>query len=161
MVAQGAYMSLTAKHTLSQSKSQTTDEAFKCFLNSFASPDWDTELVQLMAEDVIMEFPFAPPGRPQRLNGKEEVGAYFTELKRSIRIDSVSVVAIHKTTDPDVVIFQAQGKGRAIDTGLPFEPKYVDVLTFRDGLLARWQDYWNPLAVLVALGAIALPGPQA
>ncbi|WP_158615319.1 nuclear transport factor 2 family protein [Acidipila sp. EB88] len=154
-------MSLTAKDTFSQTKSQTTDEAFTRFLNSFGSPDWDTQLIQLMTEDVVMEFPFAPPARPQRLNGKEEVRTYFTELKRLIHIDSVSVVAIHKTTDPDVVIFQAEGKGRAIDTGLPFEPKYVDILTFRDGLLARWQDYWNPLTVLVALGAITLPGPQA
>jgi uncharacterized protein len=140
---------------------KTLDEALEFFLNNLTTPNWDTLLLDLMADDAVMEFPFAPPNRPQKLTGKREVVPYFAELKKLIRLDEVHLVATYKTTDPNVVILQAEGKGQAIPTGRPFEPKYIVVLTFRDGLIVRWQDYWNPFAVLVALGGtISLPGSE-
>ena len=140
---------------------KTLDEALQSFETSFTNPDWDTLLLELMAEDAVMESPFAPPGRPGKVTGKHEIAAYFLELKKVIRLDEVRIVTTYKTDDPNVVILQAEGRGRAIHTGKPFEPRYAEILTFRYGLLVRWQDYWSPLAFLVAIGAISMPDAEA
>ena len=66
--------------------------------------------------------------------------------------DEAHLVAAHKTADPNVVILQIEGKGRALKSGRSVEPKYVEFLTFRDGLIVHWQDYWNPLTGILALG---------
>ena len=76
----------------------------------------------------------------------------FGALKNLIRLDEVRVVATHKTTNLNVVILESEGKGEAVQTGRPYEPKYITVLTFRDGRIVCWRDYWNPFTVLVALG---------
>ncbi|MFT4113923.1 nuclear transport factor 2 family protein [Silvibacterium sp.] len=132
---------------------KSIDEALQFFLDNLTSVHWDALLLELVADDAVMEFPFAPEGRPQRLNGKREIAPYLDELKKVIRLDEVRLVAMHKTVDPETVILQAEGKGQAIQTGRPFHPRYIVVLTFRDGRIIRWQDYWNPLAFLTSMGA--------
>lgn len=138
-------------------RKKSVDEALQAFKDSFTSPEWDTSLLKLMADDVVMEFPFGPPGRPTRLSGKQEIASYFTELKKVIRLDRIRVTETYKTDDPNLVVLKAEGKGAAIQTGRPFEPKYVDFLTFRDGMLVLWQDYWSPLAFLIATEVITMP----
>jgi uncharacterized protein len=34
-------------------------------------------LIDLCADDVVFEFPFAPPGRPTRVEGKPALGEYL------------------------------------------------------------------------------------
>jgi ketosteroid isomerase-like protein len=50
--------------------------------------------------------------------------------------------------DPDVAIFEMTAAGRVKDTDEPYEMSYVVVLTVRDGRIARYRDYWNPLKAL-------------
>jgi ketosteroid isomerase-like protein len=38
--------------------------------------------------------------------------------------------------------------GTIKDTGGPYEMSYVVVLTVRDGRIAHYRDYWNPLKAL-------------
>jgi uncharacterized protein len=140
---------------------KTLDEALEFFVNNLITPKWDT-LLELLADDAVVEFPFAPPNRPEKLTGKREIVSYFDLLKKRVRLDEVHLIAAHKTTDPNVIILQAEGKGQTIPDGRPFEPKYIDILTFRDGLIVRLQDYWNPLIGILAFGGtISLPNAEA
>jgi ketosteroid isomerase-like protein len=54
---------------------------------------------------------------------------------------------IHETVKPDVAIIEMTMTGTVTATGAPYEQSYVSVLTVRDGLIARYRDYWNPLRV--------------
>ena len=56
----------------------------------------------------------------------------------------------------DAVIFEATCQGQGLETGLPYNQKYICVLHLHDGKIARYQDYWNPLILISALG-----GPEA
>lgn len=128
---------------------KTVDELLEIFLVNAANP---SALLNLLADDAVIEFPYALPGRTQKLTGKQEIVPYFVALKDTIVIGEMRRVAVHRTTDPNIVIVQSEGKGRAVQTGQPFEQKYISVLTFRDGLLVRVQDYWNPFTVFTAFG---------
>jgi uncharacterized protein len=106
-----------------------------------------TALVDLCADDVVFEFPFAPPGRPVRVEGKPQVSDYLKAVSGRRRIEAVPNLEIHETVDPDVAIIEMTMTGTVTATGAPYEQSYVAVLTVRDGLIARYRDYWNPLRV--------------
>jgi len=104
-------------------------------------------LADLCAEDVVFEFPFAPPGRPARVEGKAALGEYLKGLSGRMRIEGVRNLEIHETVQPDVAVIEMTLTGTVTATGAPYEQSYVVILTVRDGLIARYRDYWNPLRV--------------
>ncbi|MFH7339913.1 nuclear transport factor 2 family protein [Streptomyces sp. KHY 26] len=109
-------------------------------------PAW----VALWAEDGLMEFPFAPDGRPRRLEGKEAVAAYMRPYPDHIDLHDFPDLRIHQTTDPETIVVEMRGVGRVVGTGAPYDMTYVAVVTVRDGRITSYRDYWNPLAVIGA-----------
>ncbi|MGW0537374.1 nuclear transport factor 2 family protein [Streptomyces sp. NPDC003032] len=103
------------------------------------------------------EFPFAPPGAPRRLDGKAAVRAYMTAYPDHIDLAAFPHVETHHTGDPDVVIVEMRAEGRSVATGRPFAMSYVAVVTVRQGLIARYRDYWDPLTALVIAGGTDAP----
>lgn len=106
-------------------------------------PAW----VALWAEDGLMEFPFAPDGWPQRLEGKEAVAAYMRHYPDHIDLHDFPAVQIHETNDPDTIVVEMRGVGRVVATDAPLDMTYIAVVTVRAGLITTYRDYWNPLAV--------------
>jgi ketosteroid isomerase-like protein len=39
-----------------------------------------------------------------------------------------------------------------VTNGNPYEMRYATFVTFRDGLVVNYREYWNPQAFLTALG---------
>ena len=103
--------------------------------------------VEMVAEDGVMEFPFALPS-PKRVEGREALAAHIAFLAGRIEFLSVSDVVKHVTGDPEIFIIEFAGSGRAVATGEPFEQRYISVIRLRDGHIVRYTDYWNPIAVL-------------
>jgi uncharacterized protein len=107
-------------------------------------PAW----VALWAEDGVMEFPFAPDGRPRRLEGREAIAGYMRPYPDHIDLRDFPDLLIHQTTDPRTIVVEMRGVGRLVETGSPFDMRYIAVVTVRDGRITSYRDYWNPLAVL-------------
>lgn len=101
-------------------------------------------LADLLVEDMVMEFPFAPPGRPRRVEGKENIIAYNREVMSISKDTSYTDLEIHQTTDPDCIIVEMIGHGTVIATDNPFERRYIDVFCTKNGRIQFVRDYWNP-----------------
>jgi ketosteroid isomerase-like protein len=113
--------------------------------------------VEMMAEDFVMEFPYARPGMQTRIEGRAAVLAYLMTVGQGVSLDSVSNVVVHDTTDPEVVIVEFDGHGRALKTGEPYEQRYISVIRTRGGRIVHYKDYWNPIQGLKAqLGSAAV-----
>nr|WP_286157448.1 nuclear transport factor 2 family protein [Streptosporangium nondiastaticum] len=106
-------------------------------------PAW----LDLWAEDGVMEFPFAPSGRPGRLEGRAAVAAYMRDYPDHIDLHDFPEVRIHETTDPGTIVVEMRGVGRWVKRGGPFDMTYIAVVSVRDGRFSSYRDYWNPLAV--------------
>ncbi|MEU8734375.1 MULTISPECIES: nuclear transport factor 2 family protein [Streptomyces] len=104
--------------------------------------------VGLWADDGVMEFPFAPEGRPRRLEGREAVAAYMRHYPDHIDLHDFPELRIHRTTDARTVVVEMRGVGRLVRTGAPFDMTYIAVVTVEDGRFTSYRDYWNPLALL-------------
>jgi uncharacterized protein len=94
-------------------------------------------------DDLVLEFPFADP--PKRLESKAVVEPYLTTALGLFTLD-LRVVEVHETTDPDELIVEAAATGTYTPNGAPYENRYVIVYGFRDGLICRQREYYNPLA---------------
>ncbi|MBB1153879.1 nuclear transport factor 2 family protein [Amycolatopsis dendrobii] len=108
--------------------------------------------LQLFAEDAVTEFPFAAPGRPERVEGRAALAEYLSDYPNLLDHREVVAKTVHQTTDPEVSIAEFELAGIAVATQKPYRLRYVVVLTVRDGLIRRYRDYWSPLAVTEVLG---------
>ncbi|MFJ2747995.1 nuclear transport factor 2 family protein [Streptomyces sp. NPDC087297] len=103
--------------------------------------------VGLWSEHGTMEFPFAPPGWPGRLEGREAVAGYMRNYPDHIDLHDFPDLRIHETTDPRTVVVEMRAVGRVVASGGPFDMTYIAVVTVEDGRFTSYRDYWNPLAV--------------
>lgn len=106
-------------------------------------PGW----ISLWADGGVMEFPFAPPGWPERLQGRDAIAAYMRHYPDHIDLHDFPDVRIHQTTDPETIVVEMRGVGRMVRSDDPFDMTYIAVVSVRDGRFTSYRDYWNPLAV--------------
>ena len=113
--------------------------------------------VDMMSDDFVMEFPYARPGMPTRVEGRAAVLAHLVKVGGDVSVDSASNLVVHETTDPEVVILEFDGHGRSVKTGEPYEQRYISVIRARGGKIVHFKDYWNPIQGLKAqLGSAAV-----
>lgn len=99
----------------------------------------------LWAEDGVMEFPFAPPGWPARVEGRAAIEDYLRDYPKMLDIQGFPKQVVHQSTDPDVLIAEFDAEGVVVATGKPYRASYIAVITTRDGEIVHYRDYWNPL----------------
>lgn len=104
------------------------------------------------AEDAVLELPYAPANYPRQLEGRAAIFEYVKDFPKHIDLRDISEVAVHQALDPKVLVVETLGEGVVVATGKPYRVRYVWVITVEGGKIVRQRDYWNPLAVLDALG---------
>jgi ketosteroid isomerase-like protein len=115
------------------------------------------ELADLYALDAVHEFPFLFPGMPARYHGREEIragyrAAWSASPARPQRIDEV---AVHESTDPEVITVEQVVTGTVTTTGEPFRFPGLLVMRVRDGRIAHVRDYMDGLGVAHAMGRLS------
>jgi uncharacterized protein len=108
----------------------------------------------LFAEDGVLEYPFAMPGQPGRLRGREAIRAYFAAVpgpRRLFAMDGVDAL-VRQTDDPEVVVAEIEHHGRSLVTGEPYRFRALGVLRVRDGQIVSYQDYMDPILAARLLG---------
>jgi len=114
-----------------------------------------TTFGELFADDAVMEFPYAPIGGTASVAGRAELVTYFYRVAAVLAIDRISNVTVHLTRESDVAIVEYRGDGRVLRSGRPYVQRYISVITARGGRIARWIDYWNPMAAADAFDGAA------
>jgi ketosteroid isomerase-like protein len=106
-----------------------------------------------LANDVIIEMPFAPPGRPSRVGGREQVLALLGPQQAAFpaRFEQVRNVVIHDTSDPEVIVVEYELAGTVLTTGNQASAPFIGVLRVRNGKTVLWREYQNVLAIAQAL----------
>ena len=107
----------------------------------------------LYAVDAVHEFPFAFPGVPTRLEGRDDIVGWITAQWQDgpLRLTGYRTHAVHTTTDPGTIVVEQDAlgtNGTDDDIALP----NLMVLTARNGQVVHLRDYVNVLAAAAALG---------
>jgi uncharacterized protein len=123
-------------------------------MTTTALPDWFSAaldalragdvgaFVAMYTDDAVHEFPFAPEGAPQRLDGKAAIADYMKVLPDRVRFDSFDDVRVREAGDE--LIVEATARGTRPGSGAPFQMQYVWFITHSGGRVSRFRDYMNP-----------------
>ncbi|WP_020617384.1 nuclear transport factor 2 family protein [Paenibacillus daejeonensis] len=122
-------------------------EVFERALAGFRAND-PLPWIALLGEDAVLELPFNPPGKPQRLSGKDNILSYFQSSPATIDFNSFTNVRIHPMIDSDWIVAELTASGTVQTTGEAYDNRYVVVLHTREGLIRLQRDYFNPLMAL-------------
>jgi ketosteroid isomerase-like protein len=108
---------------------------------------------EFLADDVVIESPFAPPGRPTRVEGREEFLASANPQRAvfPIRFDDCRVLTVHDTVDPETIVVEYELTATSTRTGQQATAAFIGVLTVRDGKVVLWREYQNTLAIQQAV----------
>jgi uncharacterized protein len=108
----------------------------------------------LFAEDGMLAYPFAPPGMPSQLRGRDAIRSYFSGMARArelFEIEGVDVT-VHDTGDPEVIVAEITHHGWSRVTGSPYRFTALGVIRVRDGEIVQYDDYMDPIAMARLLG---------
>ena len=131
-------------------KNTPATELFRHSLDRFLAKDmkgWS----EFCADDVVAEFPFAPEGTQNRFEGKEAFYAYLKDYPSFIHVKSLPTLKVYATDDQNVAIAEWSVSGEVIADGNPYEMSYATFITFRDGLIVNYREYWNPQVFMKAM----------
>lgn len=112
------------------------------------------ELVELFAEDAVMELPFAPGKMTRAYVGKAAIGEFQRFARDAFSEFSMTVDAVHETADPNVVIAEHRSVAVVAENGRPYRNHYVTFFTFdADGLVTSWREFYDAGVVVRAFRA--------
>lgn len=106
------------------------------------------------AAAAVHEFPFAFPGVPSRLEGREEIVRWIAAgwADDVPRFDGYRTLALHTTADPQTIVVEQEAFGTSASTGAFTLPNIV-VLTAHDGQILRLRDYVDVRAAAAVLAS--------
>ena len=102
----------------------------------------------MFTEDGVQEYPFAPPGMSTPIVGRDAIAANLARIRKLFRIDGVIDAVEIETTDPNLIVIEFSGFGEGLLTKEPYDQRYISVIRMRDGYIANYRDYWNPIALV-------------
>jgi uncharacterized protein len=108
----------------------------------------------LFAADGVLAYPFAPPGHPPELRGREAIRAFFAGMGQSRELFAMEAVDARtwETDDPEVVVTEITHHGQSNITGVPYRLTAVGIIRVRAGEIVRYEDYMDPIALARMLG---------
>ncbi len=107
----------------------------------------------LFAPDAVIEAPFAPPGAPARLVGREAIREYARHVVASpLRVEDFEVAELYQTPDPEVVIAEMRAKATVITTGQSVAATSIQILRIRDGQIVLFRDFADPRVLADVIG---------
>jgi ketosteroid isomerase-like protein len=122
----------------------------------------------LFAADGVLAYPFAPPGWPAELTGREAIRAHFSRAALARELFEIEEVqaTVRETDDPEVVVTEITHHGWSRVTESPYRLTAIGVIRVRGGEIVRYDDYMDPIAAARLLGragdlAAALADPAA
>jgi len=118
-------------------------------LGDLVSPN-ATSFLDMCADTIVFEFPYAPEGFTERLIGKAALEAYLPTVGDLLTIESMSLGRVFISSNSDAATVEFNCKGYSNETGARYDQDYVSVIDLKDGLITRYRDYWTPIILLNA-----------
>ena len=116
---------------------------FSDALQGLLAGDVDAYL-KIYAPDAVHEFPVTREGAPRRLQGRDEITAYMSQIPGRVRFGTLAGLKVREAGDE--LIVEADGHHQRTEQGVevPFDVRYVWFITVRDGQVTHFTDYTLP-----------------
>jgi ketosteroid isomerase-like protein len=106
----------------------------------------------LLAADVVFEFVISVPGYPRRVEGRQNVVDLYRGYGDFMELSKADNLRVHRDPQTSVVVLEYEVHGKSVQTGRPYDNRFVSVITIKDRKVVHWRDYLDPIAVFDAAG---------
>jgi uncharacterized protein len=103
------------------------------------------------AEDATFESRYDFPGWPRTIRGRASVVNQFSGYGDNIKLHSSGGLVVHRSQDRRVVILEYEVHGKIVATGVPYDNRFISVVTIENSKIVHWRDYMDSLAAWRAL----------
>ncbi|NNG25476.1 SnoaL-like domain-containing protein [Massilia sp. ML15P13] len=107
--------------------------------------------VELCDVNVVFGFPFAPDEASRKIVGRTAIYDYLKDYPSIIDLKKTRTMTIYATDHPQLAIAEWSVSGQVIGNGNPYEMSYATFVTFNNGLIVNYREYWNPAAFMAAM----------
>ena len=104
----------------------------------------------IYAENVAVEFPFAPSDHTQTLNSAQNLGEFFANIGTFASGHRIELLEASAFEGGFTLEYRESSTFRA--TGRAYASRIVWTACIEDGRIVRLREYYDPLRVLEALG---------
>ena len=104
-----------------------------------------------VAEDAFFDFRYRFPGWPPTIRGRANLVAQFSGYGNNIRLHSADGLVVHRAQDSSVVILEYDIHSTILAHGVPYNNRFISVVTIKNRRIVHWRDYMDSLAAWMAL----------
>jgi ketosteroid isomerase-like protein len=130
---------------------EALDPFFKIILEGLSGLVDGEHFFDTFAEEARFESLYDFPGWPKLIRGRAGLVDALSSYGANIRLDSSDGLVVHRTQDPRVVILEYAVHGKVVTTGLPYDNRFISVVTIENRKIVEWRDYMDSLAAWRAL----------
>ena len=115
---------------------------------------WDFDAMrEILAQDFVFEQMYAPPGMQGYLEGREallEFQKTFVDTIKTENLHDLHLETLH--SDPGEVLATYKSDMEFADPSIEYRNTYICHFTVRDGRITRFQEYFDPVPLIVSFG---------
>lgn len=121
------------------------------YLDAVSTLDVDA-VAPLFHEDGVVDIPYAPEGIPRTLPGRDAIDDFYQALPNMATAMNFANYKISALETEGEFVAEYTSDATMKDTGAPYRNTYVALVTVRDGKIARFAEYFDPIPLVEALG---------
>jgi ketosteroid isomerase-like protein len=106
----------------------------------------------LLAQDVVFEYVISVPGYPRRVEGRQNIIDLYSGYGDYMELHRADNLRVYRDPEASVVVLEYEVHGKSVQTGRPYDNRFVSVVTVTDRKVTHWRDYLDPVAVFEASG---------
>jgi uncharacterized protein len=106
----------------------------------------------LLVDDVVFEYIISVPGYPRRVEGRQNIIDLYSNYDDYMTVSTADNLRVYRDPDASVVILEYEVHGESVQTGRPYDNRFVSIITVKDNKVTHWRDYLDPVAVFDAAG---------
>jgi len=110
------------------------------------------DFFDMLADDVVFEYVISVPGYPQRVEGRQHIVDLYSDYDSYMKVCSADNLRVYRDPTESVVVLEYEVHGKLVQTGRPYDNRFVSVVTVRNKKVTWWRDYLDPVAVFDAAG---------
>jgi ketosteroid isomerase-like protein len=111
----------------------------------------------LLANDVVFEYVISVPGYPRRVKGRKKVIDLYSDYDVYMTVRTADNLRVYRDSEASTIVLEYEVHGKSVQTGRPYNNRFVSIVTVKDNKVTHWRDYLDPIAVFDAAGWPSTP----
>ena len=98
----------------------------------------------LLTDDVVFEYVISVPGYPRRVEGRQNIIDLYGGYGDFMTVHSADNLRVYRDREAPVVVLEYEVHGESVQTGRPYDNRFVSIITVKDHKVTHWAGLPRP-----------------